>query len=222
MRPSELDDATLFRRARAAIRDYDRACRYLAPLHDRGTRAIFDRAAALCTSADPDDRLLGVCVLRELGHPPPPFAADAVPLLLAMLDRETKPRMLRWVLSALGWQHMSGTPTRPRLEPTPAIHAAMLRFAQHPDAAVRFAVASELPCVIDEANPEPDLVAALVHLGADPDADTRYYALSALVDDFSLHTRREIRDLLTTRATDPDPQIRTCALRVLAGGTWAE
>ena len=191
----------------------------LLELHRRGTREIFDRACALCGSS-PDDRVLGLRILRELGGSPPVFAADAVPFLLGMLATERAPRVLSWTISALGYQHMSGV--RDRLAPTPAVLSAVLAFATHREASVRFALANALPCLIDEDNPEPSAIEALVGLSSDEDADTRYYAFAALTDDFSLTHLPGVRRALEECVGDPDAQIRTCAARVLAGGTWSE
>jgi len=201
--------------------DDDHPCPHLVELHRRGTREIFDVAVAACASPAEDERTLGVRILRELGGPPPAFAADAVPVLLPMLARETSPELLGWIISALGYQHMSGHLREP-LQPTPAVLAAALTMTGHPAVRVRFALAAALTCLVDLAAPAPAAIRALVDLASDPDALVRDYALIALTDELNLLDRPEVRAAVERGLTDDHNQIRVSARRVLAGGSWLE
>jgi HEAT repeats len=213
LRAVDLD--TLLRGARAELAaTTDDAVPHLVELHRRGTREVFTCAVTACASAAPDERLLGVMILRELGGPSRPFSDDAVPVLLGLLAAESSPRVVRWTISALGYQQPSSR-SRAALDAVPAC-------ARHPDALVRFAVAAALPSLVDVARPDDDAVRVLIELAGDADAETRYYALAALTDDLELAARAEVRAALEPRRSDEDAQIRRAAARVLAGGTWAE
>ncbi|PCC71804.1 HEAT repeat-containing protein [Nannocystis exedens] len=221
-RITELPLAELLRRARDEVTDGpSRPQPHLVELHRRGTREIFAAAARACESDTIDERIFGLKLLRELGGPPPRFADEAVPLLLGLLARERSPDVIAWIVSAIGYQHMSGH-RGSRLRPGPAVLPAVIGLAGHADARVRFHVAAALPSLVNLAAPEPPAVAALLELAGDSDADTRYYALSTLVDDLGLGDRSDVDAALVQRLADPDPQIRRAAQRALDGGSWAE
>ena len=210
-----LDLDTLLLGARAELAEpADDAVPHLVELHRRGTREVFERAVRACASAAPDDRLLGVMILRELGGPARPFSDDAIPVLLGVLAAESSPRVMRWTISALGYQQPSSR-SRAALD-------AVLACSRHPDELVRFAVAAALPSLVDVSVPDADAIRVLTELGCDANAETRYYALAALTDDLGLATRAEVRAAVEKRLLDEDAQIRRAAARVLDGGTWGE
>ena len=184
----------------------------LIELTRRGTRDVFDRAAALTKSALVAERELGVRILRELGGLPRPFATEAIPLLLSMLANEASPDVLRWVVSAMGYQHIGGRTT------DSGVLRAVLEHANHEHASVRFAVAAALPSLVGDGCPDGAAVATLVRLSSDEDADTRYYALAALVDDLHLEHDDAVKRALQHATTDSDDQIRRLALRALGRG----
>jgi hypothetical protein len=97
-------------------------------------------------------------------------------------------------------------------------------IARHRDAAdvVRFSVAAALPAIVDEKRVDDRAIQVLIALSADADADTRYYACAALVDDLALVHRPEVRDAIERLGTDTDSQIRRAPARALSGGTWGE
>jgi HEAT repeat protein len=221
-RLADLGLDTLWQRALAWIDDDEIVTAYLVELHRRGSREIFDRAIASCSAASRGERELAIRTLRELGGCPPRFAAEAVPYLLAALAHEPAASVRRWLISALGYQHMRGHRGAPPLSPTRAVVSAVLSFVSDEATCVRFAVAAALPCLAALSAPEPEVIAALIRLSADPDADTRYYALAALVDDLH-HTGEDMDAALARRLDDPDRQIQRAARRVLLeAGEWAE
>jgi hypothetical protein len=221
MRKLDLDALLRGARAELAAETDSSPVPHVVELHRRGTREIFERASLACASPLPEERILGLRILRELGGPPPRFAADAVPLLLDMLERESDPAVLQWIVSAIGYQHMSGHRGE-RLETEPTVLASVLKCAEHGDERVRFHVAAELPSLINEDSPEPEAIDVLVALSADPDDDIRWYALAALVDDFGLVGRKDVTRALEARLHDEDDQIARAARRALDGGSWGE
>ncbi len=202
---SSLSTAELFAGARIEIAgdDPDSPAPYLVALHERPTDEVFDTAVTLVSDDDPAERELGALVLRELGPYDDagrrPFTARAVPALVDRLSQENDPRVLGWVISALEYNG-----AREALRD-------VLRFAEHPHWRVRFHVAAALPSLVDPERIEPDALAALQQLCRDDDADTRFYALYALVEEVAgvevEHVSRAITDLLD----DPDVQIREFA-----------
>jgi HEAT repeat protein len=140
---SRLSTAELFRAARLEVSgdDSDDPVPHLVALHERPTREVFDTAARMLSDDDPAVRELGAMVLRELGpynnEGRRPFTAQAVPLLVDRLNREDQPRVLGWVISALGYNG-----AREAL-------GEVLPFVEHPHRRVRFHVAAALPSLVD-------------------------------------------------------------------------
>jgi HEAT repeat protein len=199
----ELHPDALFLAARAEIATGDGSGNLVA-LHARPTREVFATAARLLHGADPLDRELGARVLRELGPPGRdgrrPFAAEAIPLLVARLHAEPEPGVLRWVISAL--DHNAAREALP----------AVLPFASHADDEIRFGVAAALPGLVDPDEPEPGALAALRALCLDADADTRWYALYALVEE---GLGGADNGLLRLLLEDPDELVRDLARKHL-------
>lgn len=176
---------------------------HLVALHERPTREVFDAAARMLSSGDTAARELGVRILRELGPQGEagrrPFSTQAVPLLVARLGEESEPGVLKWVVSALGYNG-----AREAL-------GEVLRFVEHPHWRVRFHVAAALPALVDQERIEPHAVDALLRLCRDDEADTRYYALYALVDELEGVGQEHIGQATTGLLNDPDEQIRSIA-----------
>ena len=188
---------------------------HLLELHRRGSREIFERAFMLSQSSVAEERTLAVRILRELGGSPPRFAAETLPRLAAMLEKERNPDVLVSLISAVGNQC-------PELSSSKSILPMILGFANHENDLVRFAVAASIPNLVDHAQPDPAAVHTLLQLTRDANSDARYYALAALTDDFALTSRKDVLQAIQGRATDSDAQIRSAVQRVLRGGTWAE
>jgi hypothetical protein len=176
---------------------------HLVALHERPTREVFTTATRLLSGDDPAMRELGARVLRELGQADDtgrrPFSAEAIALLVERLRHERDPRVLRWIISALGYNG-----AREALE-------EVLRFTEHPDWRVRFHVAAALPALVNPERVEPDALAALQRLCRDDEADTRYHALYALVEEVSGADAEHIARSVAALLDDPDEQIRELA-----------
>ena len=202
---SRMSIPALFAGARAEVADddCDGPFSYLVALHRRPTREVFDAAARLLDDDDPAGRELGARVLRELGPCDDagrrPFTAEAVPLLVHLLGHERMPRVLGWAISALGYNR-----AREAL-------SAVLTFAAHPHCAVRFHVAAALPALVDPDQVEPAASEALQRLCGDEDADTRFYALYALVEEVCGVDEAQVNEALGNRLDDPDEAIRSYA-----------
>lgn len=173
-------------------------------LHLRPTREVFAAAQRLLSSDDAAARELGVLILRELGPQDEagqrPFSTEAVPLLLGRLARESDPGVLGWVISALGYNGA-----------TEAL-GEVVGFTSHPDWRVRFHVAAALPLLVNPDQVEPSAAEALMHLCQDDEAETRYYALYALLDEVVGVDPEQLTQTLTGLLNDPDEQIRSMAL----------
>ena len=195
----------LFAAARAEVAEDDRdgPFPYLVALHTRPTREVFDTAAHLLSDDDATARELGARVLRELGPSDDtgrrPFTAEAVPLLVHLLDHESEPRVLGWAISALGYNS-----AREAL-------SEVLTFAAHSHCGVRFHVAAALPALVDPDQVEPAASEALQRLCRDQDADTRFYALYALVEELPGVDQAQVNQALAHRLDDPDETIRSYA-----------
>jgi HEAT repeat protein len=202
---SSLSTAELFAGARIEIAgaDPDSPVPYLVALQERPTEEVFNTAVDLLSDDDPAARELGAWVLRELGPYDDagrrPFTARAVPALVDRLSQESDPRVLGWVISALGYNGAREALQR------------VLPFADHPFWRVRFHVAAALPSLVDPERIEPDALAVLQQLCRDDDAETRFYALYALVEEVAGVDVEHLSRSITDRLDDPDEQIREFA-----------
>ncbi len=205
--PAQLSTEALFAAAQLEVSGDgpERRAPHLVELHECATPEVFERAACLLVGDDPGARELGARVLRELGPADGagrrPFTADAVPLLVDRLGRESDPRVLRWVISALGYNG-----AREAL-------GEVLRFTDHPHWLVRFHVAAALPALSDPERIEPGALRALLRLCRDTEADTRFYALYAVVEEVAGADGPEVARLVRDLLNDRDRQIRRLARR---------
>lgn len=194
-----------------SVADPDEPVPHLVALHARPTREVFDVAARLVARDNPAERELGVRILRELGDHDAagrrPFSREGIPLLIERLDREADPRVLGWVISALGYNR-----AREAL-------GDVLRLVDHPHGRVRFHVAAALPSLVDEERIEPNAAEALQLLCRDDEADTRYYALVALIEEVSGVEPELITQTLTNLLNDPDEQVRELVAAQLSDGS---
>lgn len=177
---------------------------HLLELHGRPTEDVLDLALRSTASADPDQRALGISILRELGPADEtgrrPFSDRVVPHLLALLDATSHPATERSLLQALAFN---------------GAHEALeqfLRRVDHPDDGVRVTVAFQLPGLTDPDRPSAEVLDALEHLTHDADADVRFYALYALVaeDGFGVDPARALR-AARHLVGDPDDIVRDLA-----------
>lgn len=174
----------------------------LAALHQRGSREVFDAAAALCLDRLPEERIIGLRILRELGPGGiRPVFEETWALLDGMVETEQDPGVLYWALACL------------RCTGDPRILDALVRFSTHPDADIRRGIAFSIAgCGPDD----PQVIEVQLRLAEDPDEDVRALALYDLVNEITADTPA-IREVLTRLLYDPDPAIRLdakAALRV--------
>ncbi|WP_273653791.1 HEAT repeat domain-containing protein [Cellulomonas fimi] len=177
---------------------------HLLELQRRATEEVFVFALRWTTSKDPEERELGIDVVRELGPADTdgrrPFSDRAIPHLLAMLRAEDDPVIERRLLQAVAFNGA-----------TEAL-GEFLDRADHPDDGVRRTIAFLLPGLTDADAPDPDALDALARLTRDVDADVRYYSLYALVaeEGFTVDVTRAV-GAARRLVDDPDPQVRDLA-----------
>jgi HEAT repeat protein len=183
--------------------DPDQQKPFLVALHCRPERAVFEAAVALLGHDHAAHRELGVRILRELGAEQDegrrPFTTATIPLLRSRLGQETDPRVLGWVVSALGYHG-----ARSAL-------AEVLALGGHSDAWVRFSVAAALPSLVDPAGIEPEAAEALIRLCHDERSDTRFYALYAATQEVAGFDAGALDAVTGRLLADPDEQVRAMA-----------
>ncbi len=145
-------------------------------LRSDGSRKIFEHAAAWCVSEDPLKRARGAAILCQLRRARAPgvewnpgntewmFRDESYLLVTKMLENEQDPMVLDSAISALGHLYEA--------EAAPLI----LRYQDHPDRDVRFAVAFALGCFPND----PQSVRGLLKLTSDADEDVRDWAVFGL------------------------------------------
>lgn len=168
----------------------DHAWDALFALHWRASREVLDQATALCLSACPLERRVGADILSQLGTPERTFPDECCRTLIAMLETEQDPSVLRAILFALSWQE-SQDGTR-----------IALRYYRHPSAEVRDGARELLT-----GREEPEAVAGLIELSRDPEDHIRDWATFGLGSQTALDTQ-EIRDALADRLGDTDDVTR--------------
>ncbi|MEW6279052.1 MAG: HEAT repeat domain-containing protein [Candidatus Eremiobacterota bacterium] len=174
---------------------------FLVALHERADRSVFDAALELINRAGEADRVLGLCILRELGPcESRPVFPETWELLEGLADRETG-RVLAWALRCLGWLH------------SPRALSTLLRYVDHSDPLVRFVVADNLLGCAPEGN-DPSTLAALLRLSEDEDPEVRWAALYDINEHVTMDTP-ELRAVLTRRCADSSPDVREQALEAL-------
>lgn len=166
-------------------------------LHARGSREVFEAAAAWCASPSPILRQLGASVLCDLGfEQDTPFARESDPVLLRLLD-DADTGVVVAAIRALGALGVEDT-------------AALSRVVNHPSTDVRAALAESL-CVLEG----PDVVSTLMRLTRDADASVRRNATSGL-GGIDHDDTESLRLALVDRLDDPDADTREEAIFVLA------
>ena len=163
---------------------------YVSHLQKRGTPAVFERAAVLCSATDAPSRRLGLDILPQLGvEVGRPFTEQALPIATRLAsDPDASVRVS--ALSALGHQW------DPRALPTLLEH----QFDSDPN--VRWTVAQAIPSVLSSP-PEVEAVAALLALMRDTDSDVRDWATFGVGSLLEVDGD-DIREALRERLDDPD------------------
>jgi HEAT repeat protein len=202
----DLDDLTLIERALALAPDLDGGedeyWTIIHELHRRGKSSIFEEAARLILSEDPEARGVACDVLSQLGYEHGrPFAADSFPLLARVCTEEVSPSVLGSAVSALGhlWQ--------------PEALLYVVAHAQHADPKVRLSVACALPSIADcewlgQTHP---LATTLMQLTSDEDMHVRDWATFGLGTQVNVDGA-PVRQCLLARADDPHDDTRAEAI----------
>jgi HEAT repeat protein len=171
----------------------------IALLHERGTRETFTAATRLLASRCPTERALGVNIHAQLRYQQQkPFAAESVRLLTQLLEVEDDPNVIYAALIAFGHLHQ------------PECVSVAIRFANHPDSDIRYAVAFGLAGQDDERS-----IGTLIALTNDPDVRVRDWATFDLGSQTEWDSP-ELRAALRARLGDPDNITRGEALKGLA------
>jgi HEAT repeat protein len=191
----------MLRRA-AGTQDPDERYAIAVELQGHTDRPAFDAACALTRSGNPDERVLGLDILGQIGYPAGrPFLEDSMPVLLACCD-DGRPEVVGSAIMALG--HLAD----------PRGLRAVLRHVTHPYEQVRFAVAFTLPGVAGDP-PAGEAADALIRLTRDEDPEVRDWATMGLTSPFKADTE-EIRNALAARLADEEGDTAGEALLGLA------
>lgn len=178
------------------VREQDDDSRWSAirQLHALGTREVFERAEALCSSASIEERVGGADILGQLNA----FSDDARHTLMLMLEDDS-PVVVEAVVHALSQQQ------------DPRTIDALARVSQHPASNVRWAVATALEDLIADERAER----VLLSLMRDADTSVRDRATFA-VGSLSDHDTPRIRAALVERLNDEDRAVANEAALGLA------
>jgi HEAT repeat protein len=189
-------------RGAATTENPDERSAIVAELHGRTDRPAFEAARDLARSDDPDDRVLGLDILGQLGYPDGrPFLEDTLPVVLECCG-DDRQEVVSSAIMALG--HLAD----PR-----GLPAALSRLT-HPCDQVRFAVAFALPSLAGDP-PADDAVHAVISLTRDPDPEIRDWATMGLASLFDADGE-EIRNALVERLADKEGDTAGEALLGLA------
>jgi len=193
--PRTIDELLL---AASTESDQHLAWSAISELQRRGTRQIFERASELCVSQCSFERRLGADILGQLGTPETCFPNERRTVLLNMLADEKDGDVLHSVLVALSHNYFND------------VVRHVLRFVNHPDSSVRYAMALALT-----GHEEQAAINSLIRLSADDDSDVRDWATFGLGTQCDLDTP-ELRDALAARLDDPDDDTRAEGIMGLA------
>jgi HEAT repeat protein len=173
----------------------------VAALRQDGNRAVFDYAAAWCSSDDPLKRARAAAVLCQLRRasatnalaerPDWMFRDETYLLVTKMLENEREPLVLDSAISALG-----------HLDNVEAV-SLILRYMDHPDEDLRFSVAFALGCFPNN----DDAIKGLLVLAVDPDEDVRDWAVFGLGVQGNVDSP-EIRETLFRSLADANVNVR--------------
>lgn len=178
-------------------RDEDSRNDALVELQARGSREVLEAATGLCRSEDSLRRFVGARILGELNHQRR-FSDECCDILLELARSEPELELLRCALFSLG--HLGN----PRCQPD------LIRFADHVDPVVRYAVAFSF----HEPQTE-EAVQVLLRLMRDKE-EVRARDWATMVLGESAADSEVIRTALLANAADEDDMVRGEALQGLA------
>jgi HEAT repeat protein len=192
---------TLFARTLLGGYEGEDAWEAVSALRQDGSPEIFERAAAWCVSDDALKRARAADILCQLRHagvtdtlwekPQWMFRDESYTLITNLLENENDPDALRSVISALG--HMGDAASVPQI----------LRYQDHPNNDVRFAVTFALGCFPND----PQSVGGLLKLTTDSDAEVRDWAVFGLGVQGDVDST-EVREALLRCLDDADEDVR--------------
>jgi HEAT repeat protein len=188
--------------AQTLVGDYEseEAWAAVGALRTDGSREIFEYAANWCHADEALKRARAADILCQLQRPRVPdlpdnperiFRDESFEIVTRMLENEGNPMVLDSAISALG--HLA----KPKALPS------ILRYQNHPDQNVRFAVAFALGCFPNE----PPSIAGLLKLTTDSSSDVRDWAVFGLGVQGDADSP-EIRESLFRCLNDPDEDVR--------------
>lgn len=193
MGPEKMDE--IFSQTLTGEYDDESPWEAVRTLHRTGSREVFDRAAAWCLSDDALKRARGADVIAQLGrtvdHPSNNFPEECFSVVSTLVQREKDPFPLLSAVHALG--HIGN----------PLAVPLLIEHRLHPNADVRFAVASALGNFADD----PRTVDTLLALMQDVDEGVRDWATFGLGVLGDLDSE-EIRDALWRRMNDSNRDVR--------------
>jgi HEAT repeat protein len=169
--------------------DEDAAWDAIAALHWRGSKEVLDRALALTHSDDPTLRGRGADILGQIGIPERTFPDECFSAVRRLLADEAQPVVFEAIFAL---QHIDRSRAAPHI----------IRFADHEDDDIRYAVAFGLGAV-----DTPEANATLLALMTDRDAEVRNWATFGLGQQSDADTD-QIRKALAARLADDDPDVR--------------
>ncbi len=171
----------------------------ISELQRRGSRSVFEHVCKLCTSPVARERRVGVDILGQLGITNRTFHAETLAILLAMLEQEQEPQVLKSIAVALGHRH------------DPRAIESLVHLKLHPDNDVREGVVFGLMSHEDEL-----AIQTLIELSRDPDAYyIRDWATFGLGSQIKADTPT-IREALVARLVDEEGIVRGEAMIGLA------
>jgi HEAT repeat protein len=204
-RNDKRSDEELFHAALDAQGD-DRQAEAVFTLRERGTREIYEAAAALCQSKKARERWCGVDVLGQFGYHVyggnHPYHEETVSLFLDMIEREKRVTVLGILLWALA-----------ELDDPRAVEP-IARFSTHANKWVRRQAAEALTHF---AHDNEAALRHLIGMCSDPDRDVRDWATFGLGSQFDPGDLDlpEAHAVLWERADEDDTEIRAQAVRGL-------
>jgi hypothetical protein len=191
---------------------------YIGELFRRPTEDVFQKCVQLTQSLEINERIIGVNVLSQLGSDKCPFQKETVKLLFGMLEKEVNPKIIAFILFAIG--HNNEKLTMPHI-------SQIDKFKESKNSDIRFSlVMALLRCKhkgalniliflsedthskvrdwatfsignISDSN-DPKLIEALWKRVNDKDEDTRFEAITGLAKRKQIEIKKNIKQELET------------------------
>jgi HEAT repeat protein len=185
----------LFARSLAGDYEGEPAWAAVRELRNSGSREVFDYAAAWCGADDPLKRARAVAVICQLRSEAlsaePLYRDESYALISRMLECERDPLVLDSAVSALG--HLRDARAVPLI----------VRYRDHAEGSVRFAVAFALGCFPNDSRS----IECLIELASDSDSEVRDWAVFGLGVQGEADSA-EIREALVRCLDDEDRNVR--------------